>query len=439
VATGNHESASFYQELSDSGFLNESKLTQLKEKTVSGEWSLKDRELASRLVHENWLTEFQARRILNGRTSELVVGPYRILDRLGSGSMGRVFKAEHNLMGRKVALKVIAPELTSNERVVRRFLREMKLVARLDHPNVIKAYESGQAGDQYYIAMELVQGLSLGDMLKKGTLEPVAVIKYAADAALGLDHAHQQGILHRDIKPSNLMLCNEKKIVKVLDLGLGSVMGNDQQNQTQITQQNFVLGTIDYMSPEQASGKELDGRSDLYSLGCCMYHLMSGRVPFQHDNPIHRLALRINGKPTPIQSYLPNLNPKVIDVLEKLLATNAADRYQSGQELSEALLRLLRKKGSRSQKQTESPSSLPEIEPINIATTSNDEILLEPERAGNSARSANSLIDEPKASGKTQSAVELPWLAKNPTLAYALFAAGMIGSFVLGFVVGKAS
>lgn len=440
MATGNRDSSTFYDVVLGSGLINEPQVAELKEKTLSGEWPTKDRELASTLVKADWLSEYQAKRILTGRIDELQIGSYRILDRLGAGSMGRVYKAQHKFMGRLVALKVIAPELTTNERVVKRFLREMKLVALLDHPNVIKAYEAGQVGDQHFIAMEYVHGASLGDMLKKGPLEPVAVIKYAADAALGLDHAHQKGILHRDVKPSNLMLSSDRRIVKVLDLGLGSMMGNDQ-HQTQITNPGFVLGTIDYMSPEQAQGRESDGRSDLYSLGCCMYHLMTGRVPFQHDNQIQRLALRINHKPTPIQNYLPNLSSKVVELVDKMLATHPDDRYQSGQELSEALLRLLRKKGQSgqrsSQRQGESSSSQQEIERVDVAEASEEEI-----QSPGSSEPAEPRIDlgddasAPRPAASLPS--KLPWLAQNAGLAYGIFAVGLIVSFIAGYMVGSA-
>ncbi|MFM7590256.1 MAG: serine/threonine protein kinase, partial [Isosphaeraceae bacterium] len=416
MATGNRDSSTFYEIVLGSGLFNEPQVAELKEKTLSGEWPSRDRELASTLVKADWLSEYQAKRILTGRIDELQMGSYRILDRLGAGSMGRVYKAQHKLMGRVVALKVIAPELTSNERVVKRFLREMRLVAMLDHPNVIKAYESGQVGEQHFIAMEYVQGASLGEMLKKGPLEPVAVIKYAADAALGLDHAHQQGILHRDVKPSNLMLSSDRKMVKVLDLGLGSMMGNDQ-HQTQITNPGFVLGTIDYMSPEQAQGRESDGRSDLYSLGCCMYHLMTGRVPFQHDNQIQRLALRIHHKPTPIQNYLPNLNSKVVELIDKMLATNPYDRFQTGQELSEALLRLLRKKGQRSsQKSGELQSSHQDADKIDVALESEEEIQpLKPNQPDNARINLGNDLPEARAAMVQPS---LPWLAQNAGLAY---------------------
>jgi serine/threonine-protein kinase len=257
--------------------------------------------------------------------------------------MGRVYRAQHQLMGRIVALKVIAPELISNERVVSRFLREMRLVARLDHPNVVRAFDADQVDNVFFIVMEYVPGKSLGDMLKLGPLPAVDVIRYASQAALGLGHAHEQGILHRDVKPSNLLFSQDQKIVKVLDLGLGALMEVDPEESFR-TADGIAVGTIDYMSPEQASGKSLDGRSDLYSLACCMYHLMTGRCPFQHENPISRLAMRIQSKPTPIRDYLPDLPSRVVAVMEQMLATNPADRYQTGAEASEALQTLLRKK-----------------------------------------------------------------------------------------------
>lgn len=333
----------FGAQLLASGVLSNRQWEELRSKVDSGKWPTTGRELASRLVYEHWLTEYQAKRMLAGKAAGLVIGRYTILDRIGSGAMGRVYRAQHQLMGRIVALKVIAPELISNERVVSRFLREMRLVARLDHPNVVRAFDADQVDNVFFIVMEYVPGKSLGDMLKLGPLPAVDVIRYASQAALGLGHAHEQGILHRDVKPSNLLFSQDQKIVKVLDLGLGALMEVDPEESFR-TADGIAVGTIDYMSPEQASGKSLDGRSDLYSLACCMYHLMTGRCPFQHENPISRLAMRIQSKPTPIRDYLPDLPSRVVAVMEQMLATNPADRYQTGAEASEALLNLLRKK-----------------------------------------------------------------------------------------------
>jgi serine/threonine-protein kinase len=269
-----------------------------------------------------------------------MVGKYVILDRLGSGSMGRVYKAHHQLMGRVVALKIIAPELVTNDRVTSRFQREMKLVGRLDHPNVVRAYDADQANGILYIVMEYVSGVSLGQKLKEGVLAPVDVVSYAAQAALGLHHAHEQGIVHRDIKPSNLLL-NDEKQIKVLDLGLGVLMDGDSQS-TFATADGVAVGTVDYMSPEQACGRDVDGRSDLFSLGCSMYHLITGRQAFPGDTPIERLGRRINNRHVPITDLRPDLPASLVAVLDKLLANKPHDRYQTAGEAAEALQGLVK-------------------------------------------------------------------------------------------------
>ncbi len=218
----------------------------------------------------------------------MLVGKYVILDRLGSGSMGRVYKAHHQMMGRVVALKIIAPEIVTNDRVVARFQREMRLVGRLDHPNVVRAFDADSDRNILYLVMEYVAGESLGQRLKRGPLPAVEAVSYAAQAALGLAHAHDQGIVHRDVKPSNLLV-TEGRQVKVLDLGLGVLMEIDTEA-TFATADGVAVGTVDYMSPEQACGRDVDGRSDLFSLGCAFYHLITGRQAFPGETPIERLG-----------------------------------------------------------------------------------------------------------------------------------------------------
>ena len=203
-----------------SGVLGERQLAEIKSKVLRGDYPMDSASLADRLVRDNLLTAFQAKRLLSNRPQGLIVGRYIILERIGSGSMGRVYRAHHVMMDRVVALKIIAPEISSNERVVARFQREMKLVGRLDHPNVVRAFDADQINRVLYIVMEYVAGSSLGDRLKKQGPIPVAeMVDYAAQTALGLAHAHEQGIVHRDIKPSNILL-NEDRRIKILDLGL---------------------------------------------------------------------------------------------------------------------------------------------------------------------------------------------------------------------------
>ena len=261
-----------------SGVLTDRQYNDVRSKVISGEYPNDAKTLAQRLVREGLLTEYQTRRFLSGKSHGLLVGKYVILDRLGSGSMGRVYKAHHQLMGRVVALKIIAPEIVTNERVVARFQREMRLVGRLDHPNVVRAFDADQVNGILYIVMEYVTGQSLGQKLKEGPIAPVDAVSFAAQAALGLAHAHAQGIVHRDVKPSNLLL-NDDRQVKVLDLGLGVLMDGDS-HATFATADGVAVGTVDYMSPEQACGRDVDGRSDLFSLGCSLYHLITGRQAF---------------------------------------------------------------------------------------------------------------------------------------------------------------
>lgn len=350
----------------ESGVLSPRLFSEIKTKVLHGEYPTDSLALAQRLVKEQVLTEYQVKRFLNNKPHGLIVGRYVIQDRVGSGSMGRVYRAHHLMMDRYVALKIIAPELIANEKVVARFQREMRLVGRLDHPNVIRAFDADQINKILYIVMEFAQGQSLGQRLRTGPVPPAEMIEYAAQAALGLAHAHAQGIVHRDVKPSNLLLTEEGQI-KVLDLGLGVLMEAD--NATSFaTADGIAVGTVDYMSPEQAYGREVDGRSDLFSLGCAMYHLMTGRLPYPGDNPIERMGKRISGKPVPITEVKPDTPSSLVRVLEKLMAHKPQDRYQSGVEAAEALHALLKPKARPSKseraKGTAEPPPAPPPTPV---------------------------------------------------------------------------
>jgi serine/threonine-protein kinase len=325
-----------------SGVLSDRQLAEIKAKMLQGDYPLDSVELAEALVRDKIVTSFQARRFLSNRPHGLVVGRYVILDRIGSGSMGRVYKAHHAMMDRIVALKIIAPEIASNERVVARFQREMKLVGRLDHPNVVRAFDADQINKVLYIVMEYVPGRSLGELIKKKPIPAVDMIEYAFQAALGLAHAHEQGIVHRDIKPSNILLTEDRRI-KILDLGLGVLMEADS-GATFATADGIAVGTVDYMSPEQACGREVDGRSDLYGLGCSMYHLMTANLPFPGSSPIERLGKRISGRHVPITEHLPDLPAGFVRVIDKLLAHKPHERYPTAADAARALESLIRPK-----------------------------------------------------------------------------------------------
>jgi serine/threonine-protein kinase len=339
----------------DSGVLNERQLAEVRAKILSGDYPSQSVALAEQLVQERLLTEYQTKRFLTGKAHGLVVGRYIIVDRLGSGSMGRVYKAHHQMMDRYVAIKIIAPEIVTNEKVIARFQREMRLVGRLDHPNVIRAFDADQINKVLYIVMEYVPGVSLAQRLRRGPIPPVEVAEYAAQASLGLAHAHTQGIVHRDIKPSNLLLTEDKQL-KVLDLGLGVLMEADTSSSF-ATADGIAVGTVDYMSPEQACGREVDGRSDLYSLGCSMYHVLSGRLPFPGESPIERMGKRISGRPVPINEVKPDVPPGLVRALDKLLAAKPQDRFQTATEAAEAFQELLKPRSRPSSSQSHSAST----------------------------------------------------------------------------------
>ncbi len=218
----------FLQAIRSSSILPEPQIEKLEASVAAGEPPTEPAELSANLVKDGILTEYQARQIHKGRPQALIVGSYVILDFLGKGTMGKVYKARHRMMGRVVALKVLDSRYISSPRSLARFQREMELVGRLDHPNVIRAFDADRLGDCHFIAMEYAAGMTLEDYLvARGALPPADVVYYASQAADGLAHAHARAILHRDIKPSNLLLIPGKKI-KILDFGLGTLLEKDE-------------------------------------------------------------------------------------------------------------------------------------------------------------------------------------------------------------------
>jgi eukaryotic-like serine/threonine-protein kinase len=335
----------FLQAIRSSSILSERQLEKLEAKMAEGEYPPEPAELASRLVKDGVLTEYQAHQLLKGKSQGLIFGGYVILDFLGKGSMAKVYKARHRNMGRVVALKVLEPRSVSSTRSLARFQREMQLVGRLDHPNVVRAFDADRVGDCHFIAMEYAAGYTLEDLFKaRGALPAADVVYFASQAADGLAHAHARGVLHRDIKPSNLLLTEGKKL-KVVDFGLGMLLEKEDLP-TALTTVGVAVGTPDYISPEQARMLKLDGRSDLYSLGCTMYHLLSGQLPFKGESSMDCIVARITGQAVPLREVRPGLPPRLVQSIEKLMATNPDDRYQTAGEAAAALRSLLRAKNA---------------------------------------------------------------------------------------------
>jgi serine/threonine protein kinase len=269
---------------------------------------------------------------------ELIGHPrYRLLERLGAGGMGEVFKAEHRLLARAVALKIINKQLTSSAAIVERFRREMRAVARLSHPNLVQAHDAEQAGELHFLVMEFVDGISLAALVERdGPFAVALACDCIRQASLGLAHALEQGLVHRDIKPQNLMLTPEGQ-VKVLDFGLASI-GIEPAGEGGLTPVGQPMGTPDYIAPEQVrDAHSADTRADVYSLGCTLYFLLTGRPPFPEGNNSQKLAAHLERQPEPLPLLQPGLPPELVGVVERMMAKEPAARYQSPGEVVAAM------------------------------------------------------------------------------------------------------
>jgi serine/threonine protein kinase/dipeptidyl aminopeptidase/acylaminoacyl peptidase len=262
---------------------------------------------------------------------------YRILGWHGAGGMGAVYKAEHRLMERVVALKVINRKLMEKPNAVERFNREIKAAARLAHPNIVTAYDAERAGDLHFLVMEFVEGKSLADCVAAdGPLSVVCACDYARQAALGLQHAFEQGMVHRDIKPHNLML-TPKGQIKILDFGLARFLSESGPTEV-LTESGLVVGTADYLAPEQAqNAHQADIRADLYSLGCTLYQLLTGHSPFYESTFLGKLVGHLVCTPKPVTECRSDLPAELVRILDRMLAKEPADRYATPGEVAEAL------------------------------------------------------------------------------------------------------
>ncbi|HEY1537626.1 MAG TPA: serine/threonine-protein kinase [Polyangiaceae bacterium] len=272
---------------------------------------------------------------------KLVGGRYRVTGVLGEGGMGIVYVGEQQMGStvRKVAIKTLHAHLSKDPSVLARFHRECGTVAQLEHPNTIKFYDFGSTDDgTLYIAMEFVAGHSLSDVLLKGPLSPERVIKIMRQVCGALDEAHMQGIIHRDLKPDNLVLTDragETDFVKVLDFGIAArTESADAQKEQKLTQQGMVLGTPPYMSPEQFTGKALDSRSDIYSLGVMTYEMLAGRLPFDADTPWQWATQHMSVQPIPFEVSAPakNIPDGMRKAILRALSKNKEDRQPTARE-----------------------------------------------------------------------------------------------------------
>ncbi|MBM4072976.1 MAG: serine/threonine protein kinase [Planctomycetes bacterium] len=332
----------FLKNLHKSGLLGARELEEALPRLPSTQ---RGRSLARAMVRMGLLTKFQAERLLAGRTNGFMLGQYRILEQLGQGGMGRVYKAVHQTMNRVVALKILAPHLVRTSKARKLFKNEVQNAGKLAHPNIVTAYDANEMGDRIYLVTEYVNGPNLDQLVRdKGPLPIDLACEIIRQAAIGLEHAHESGMVHRDIKPANLLVQHNPKndglTVKILDFGLSRLYDPEKDDLPSAApvKERTVMGTPDFLSPEQGQGvHDVDIRSDMYSLGCTFYYLLVGRVPFPGGTSLEKLNRHQNEDPVLLENYRPDVPETVADIVRRLMAKDPAKRFQSPQVLADAL------------------------------------------------------------------------------------------------------
>src|SRR5438034_7312434 len=260
---------------------------------------------------------------------------YRIMRKLGSGGMANVYLAEDQELGRRVAIKVLDDRHASDDQFVERFRREAKAAAALSHPNIVSIYDRGETDGTYYIAMEYLEGPNLKELVRQGTPSIRTAITYTREILSALRVAHRRGLVHRDIKPHNILVDAEDRL-KVTDFGIA------RSGPSQMTEAGSIIGTAQYLSPEQARGAPVDQRSDLYSMGIVLYEMLTGQVPFTGESPVEIAMKHLSDPPRPPSLLRPDIPPDLDMVVLRALAKDPEDRYQTASEMDADLARIQR-------------------------------------------------------------------------------------------------
>jgi len=324
----------FVVSLEESGLMTADEVRAFIDSLPSDQKPTSGAELAQFLVRAKRLTEYQAQTVYQGKTKGLTLGDYVVLDQIGHGGMGQVYKARHRWMEREAAVKILRSAVAKSPEHIRRFHREVKVAAQLSHPNIVAAYDAGQADGIFFLAMEYVRGTDLASLVKKqGPLPLATAIDYVIQAARGLEYAHGKGIIHRDVKPSNLLVDNEGT-VKVLDMGLARLKasaGHDQPaSEDALTTTGQAMGTADYIAPEQAeNSRSVDQRADIYSLGCTLFFLLTGRRVYSGDSTVATVLAHREAPIPALGNARDDMPESVNRVFRKMVAKTSEARYQS--------------------------------------------------------------------------------------------------------------
>jgi hypothetical protein len=297
------------------------------------------------LIQAKLITSWQSEKLLEGRHKGFFLGKYKLLGHLGTGGMSSVYLAEHGLLHRRVAIKVLPERRVGDSSYLARFHQEGQAAARLDHRNIVRAYDIDNEGNVHYLVMEFIEGRDLQQLVKQqGPLGYEMAADYVAQAADGLEHAHNASLVHRDIKPANLLV-DEKGVVKILDMGLARIDDGERSSLTVAHDEN-VLGTADYLSPEQARDSHgVDRRADIYSLGCTLYFLLTGHPPFPEGSLPQRLLKHQTEAPKSIYEDRPDAPRDLVLICQKMMVKAREGRQQTAAEVSRDLRAWLATRG----------------------------------------------------------------------------------------------
>lgn len=293
-----------------------------------------DNRLARLAVHHGFITLWQAQRVLTRRASSLFIDKYLLLNTLGQGGMGRVFLARDRRLNRLVAIKVLNPDRATHERSLARFEREAQVGGQLQHENLVRIYDVGLFNNAPYLVMEYIEGLTVADLIaRQGRLDVAQTARIGRDIALGLQHLAEKKMVHRDVNPRNILIDKEGR-AKLTDLGLAIF----EEQQAQVTNEGSTVGTFDYISPEQARHSHgVDIRSDLYSLGCSLYHTLSGQVPFPAGSLAEKIYSHQVRDPQPLENFVSGVPRELARIIQRCMKKKPEERFESARELAEKL------------------------------------------------------------------------------------------------------
>lgn len=294
-------------------------------------------ELAEVLWRDGLLTRYQSEELLKGRWKRFSIGKYRILERIGVGGMGKVYLCENPRMNRRVAIKILPISTALEPGVLERFEREAKLAATLAHPNIVRTFDIDRDDDLHFIVMEFIEGQTLQQLVAEtGPMSFPLACDCIRQVAIGLQHAHEVGLVHRDIKPANIMI-DANGVAKLLDLGLARAPDDESDMLTQKYNPTAVLGTADYIAPEQVQHSAVDIRADIYGLGGTFYYCLTGSPPFGEGTPAEKMGWHQTRQPDPIYKHRSDIPLPAVFVLNKMIAKDPARRQQTPHEVADAL------------------------------------------------------------------------------------------------------